>query len=124
MILETVSYARAGLIGNPSDGYFGKTLSFTLTNFSAKVTMWESPDIQFMTNPEDEAIFKDRDQLMDEIFLYGYYGGVRLLKATTKVFVEYCREREHELRQAGHEQACPRMDPAHGDRRRRQATTG
>ena len=92
MILETVSYARAGLMGNPSDGYFGKTLSFTMTNFSARVTMWESPDIQFLTNPVDEAVFQDLDQLMGEILLYGYYGGIRLLKATTKVFVEYCRE--------------------------------
>ena len=90
MILETISHARAGLIGNPSDGYFGKTLSFTLTNFSAKVTMWESPDIQFLPNPADDAIFKDLDQLMNEVLLYGYYGGIRLLKATTKVFVDYC----------------------------------
>lgn len=92
MILETISHARAGLIGNPSDGYFGKTLSFTLTNFSAKVTLWESPDIQFLPNPVDDAVFSDLDQLMGEIQLYGYYGGIRLLKATTKVFVEYCRE--------------------------------
>ena len=97
MILETISHARAGLIGNPSDGYFGKTLSFTMTNFAAKVTMWESPDIQFMTNPVDDAIFPDLDQLMDEILLYGYYGGIRLLKATTKVFVEYCREHDIQL---------------------------
>ncbi|MBW1696825.1 MAG: GHMP kinase [Deltaproteobacteria bacterium] len=99
MILETVSHARAGLIGNPSDGYFGKTLSFTMTNFSAKVTMWESPDIQFMTNPVDEAVFKDLKQLMDEIYLYGYYGGIRLLKATTKVFVQYCTEHGIDLPQ-------------------------
>jgi glucuronokinase len=92
MILETISHARAGLIGNPSDGYFGKTLSFTFTNFSARVTMWESPDIQFLPNPVDDAVFSSLDQLRDEIFLYGYYGGIRLLKATTKVFVEYCRE--------------------------------
>ena len=97
MILETISYARAGLVGNPSDGYFGKTLSFTMTNFSVKVTMWESPDIQFLTNPADEAVFQDLDQLMGEILLYGYYGGIRLLKATTKVFVEYCREQDLSL---------------------------
>ena len=27
------SFARAGLLGNPSDGYFGKTLSFAFANF-------------------------------------------------------------------------------------------
>ena len=97
MILETVSHARAGLIGNPSDGYFGKTLSFTLTNFTAKVTMWESPDIQFLPNPADDAVFEDLDQLMNEILLYGYYGGIRLLKATTKVFVDYCNQQNISL---------------------------
>ena len=30
MIIQTRAYARAGLIGNPSDGYFGKTISFIL----------------------------------------------------------------------------------------------
>ena len=94
MILETISHARAGLVGNPSDGYYGKTLSFTMSNFSAKVTLWESPDIQFLPNPEDEAAFKNLDQLMEEIILYGYYGGIRLLKATTKVFLEYCRDQD------------------------------
>jgi len=97
MIRETISYARAGLMGNPSDGYFGKTLSFTMTNFSARVTMWESPDIQFLPNPVDEAVFPGVDQLMEEILLYGYYGGIRLLKATTKVFMEYCRDRHLSL---------------------------
>ena len=43
MIIQTRAYARAGLIGNPSDGYFGKTISFILKNFSARVTLYESP---------------------------------------------------------------------------------
>ena len=33
-IVETTAYARAGLLGNPSDGFFGKTLSVTLKNFA------------------------------------------------------------------------------------------
>ncbi len=92
MILETASHARAGLMGNPSDGYYGKTLSFTLTNFGAKVTLWESPKVEFVHSPEDDSSFRDLDALLGEITLFGYYGGIRLLKATTKVFVEYCRE--------------------------------
>ncbi len=97
MLLETVSYARAGFVGNPSDGYFGKTLSFTFTDFQAKITMWESPEIQFVPGLVDDAVFADLDQLLDEITLYGYYGGVRLLKATTKVFVAHCREQGIDL---------------------------
>ena len=29
MAVESVAYARAGLMGNPSDGYFGKTISIS-----------------------------------------------------------------------------------------------
>ena len=34
---------RVGLIGNPSDGFYGKTISFTVSNFWAEVTITESP---------------------------------------------------------------------------------
>jgi hypothetical protein len=30
-------HARIGLLGNPSDGYHGKTVSFALANFYAEV---------------------------------------------------------------------------------------
>ena len=33
---------RVGLIGNPSDGFYGKTISFTINNFWAEVTIMES----------------------------------------------------------------------------------
>ena len=39
MIIRTAAYARAGLIGNPSDGYFGKTIAFTFSNFFAEVLL-------------------------------------------------------------------------------------
>jgi hypothetical protein len=31
------AHARVGFLGNPSDGYFGKTISFSLANFYAEV---------------------------------------------------------------------------------------
>jgi glucuronokinase len=37
---QTISsrvYARVGLLGNPSDGFYGKTISFSLANFFAEV---------------------------------------------------------------------------------------
>jgi len=43
MIIETRAYARAGLLGNPSDGYFGKTISVIVRNFGASITLWPSP---------------------------------------------------------------------------------
>ncbi len=33
--------ARVGLMGNPSDGFGGKTVSFLIDNFKAKVTITE-----------------------------------------------------------------------------------
>jgi glucuronokinase len=35
------AYARAALLGNPSDGYGGRTISFTFRNFSAEVEVAE-----------------------------------------------------------------------------------
>ena len=92
MLIHTQSYARAGLVGNPSDGYFGKTISFTFTNFSAKVTMYETPELGFEAAEVDDSVFASVDELLDEIHLFGYYGGIRLLKAVTKVLFLYCRE--------------------------------
>ena len=41
-MIETYGYARAGFLGNPSDGYFGKTLSFAMSNFRARVLCYPS----------------------------------------------------------------------------------
>ena len=97
MLIQTQSYARAGLVGNPSDGYFGKTLSFTFSNFSAKVTMYETPELGFEPADVDDARFDSVDALLHEIQLFGYYGGIRLLKAITKIFLLYCREQGIDL---------------------------
>jgi glucuronokinase len=37
--VEVSCNARVGLMGNPSDGFEGKTLSFLIDNFSAVVTI-------------------------------------------------------------------------------------
>ncbi len=34
--------SRIGLMGNPSDGFFGKTISLSIANFWAEVTIVES----------------------------------------------------------------------------------
>ena len=45
MITRTYSYPRAALIGNPSDGYFGKTIAFVFSNFQAEILLYESPEL-------------------------------------------------------------------------------
>ena len=42
MIYDVRSYARAGLLGNPSDGYFGRTISISVKNFGAHISLMEA----------------------------------------------------------------------------------
>jgi len=39
-VIRRRAYARAGLMGNPSDGYGGKTISFTIPDFCAEVVLY------------------------------------------------------------------------------------
>ena len=88
--ITTRSFARAGLLGNPSDGYFGKTLSFAFAEFGVELTMEESEKIRFIQGEVDNADFSSLESLVKDLRLFGYYGGIRLLKAVTKRFFEYC----------------------------------
>lgn len=90
MIVTKRVYARAGLVGNPSDGYHGKTIAFTFRNFWAEVTLYESPEIEFRPAPQDNAVFESLGDLVESVRRTGYYGGIRLLKAATRKFAEYC----------------------------------
>ena len=92
LVVNTRSFARAGLLGNPSDGYFGKTLSFSFREFGVELTMRESERMTFVPGEVDDATFESPEQLVRDLRLYGYYGGIRLLKAVSKRFFEYCME--------------------------------
>jgi len=92
MIIRTTSYPRAGLIGNPSDGYFGKTISACFKGFHASIEMWESPTIELLPSRRDHSVFTSIESLHEDVRLHGYYGGFRLLKATIKAFVDYCHQ--------------------------------
>lgn len=90
MIIRTKAYPRVGLIGNPSDGYFGKTISFTFSNYSAQVVLYESPELEILASEKDQSVFHSVEGLVNDVKLHGYYGGIRLLKATVKRFYDYC----------------------------------
>ena len=89
MLLRTHAYARAGLIGNPSDGYFGKTISIILRNYAAKVLIYETPKIAIRRR-KPTLEYDNLDHLMRDIQLNGYYGAVRLIRAAIKRFKDYC----------------------------------
>lgn len=90
MICEATAYARAGLVGNPSDGYFGKTISFVIRDFAAKVTLYESPEIEIVPSFQDRSVYASMRELRDDVRKNGYYGGIRLMKATIRKFLDYC----------------------------------
>jgi glucuronokinase len=86
-----IAYARAGLLGNPSDGYFGKVIAISVKNFAARVILEPSPELRILGAAEDEDRYASPSAFLERLDLYGYYGGVRLVKAALKKFMEYCR---------------------------------
>lgn len=97
MIITAHAYARAGLVGNPSDGYFGKTIAFVVRNFHATVHLWESPHFEIVPTPGDLARFDSMAAFLRDQRLHGYYGGMRLIKASIKKFHDYFHSQGREL---------------------------
>lgn len=97
MIFESRAFARAGLLGNPSDGYYGKTISIIVRNFGAHISLYESPELQIEQQAEDRNIYRNIYQLVESVDLTGYYGGDRLVKAAIKKFCEYCDKQSIKL---------------------------
>ncbi|MFA5859058.1 MAG: GHMP kinase [Elusimicrobiota bacterium] len=97
-IIRAQAYARAGLIGNPSDGYNGKTISLIVKNFSAKVVLYDWPEVEIILSQQDKCRFNCIEDLVEDVKLSGYYGGLRLVKAAIKKFYEYCEKRNIKLR--------------------------
>jgi glucuronokinase len=96
-MIHTQTYARVGLIGNPSDGYYGKTISAIVRNFSARVTLFESPRLMILPHRSDRSEFLGLEDLVQDVRDNGYYGGIRLIKASIKRFYDHCIAHEHPL---------------------------
>lgn len=90
-IVKASAFARAGLLGNPSDGYYGKTISISVKNFSAEVIVYEWPEVEIVLSRQDRCHFDRIEELVEDVKLNGLYGGLRLIKASIKCFVEYCQ---------------------------------
>lgn len=93
-VIRQRAFARAGLVGNPSDGYFGKTISVVVRDFAAEVVLYPWDELEIVWSQEDQNRFRSIRDLSDDVQAHGYYGGVRLVKATIKKFYDYCRKRE------------------------------
>ena len=89
-VIRQRATARAGLLGNPSDGYNGRTISFAIADFWAETILYEWDRVEILLSQEDQSRFDSVSDLVEDVRQHGYYGGVRLVKATIKTFVEYC----------------------------------
>ncbi len=97
LVIRKRAYARAGLLGNPSDGYNGKTIAVIVRNFWAEVVLYDWDTVEIVLAEDDRARFNSIQDLARDVKLHGYYGGIRLIKATIKRFVEYCQARDIHL---------------------------
>jgi len=85
--------ARVGLLGNPSDGFGGKTISCLVKPYAAEVSIIESPELTIQPNPlHDPIVFSNLAALHRCATSNGYYGGLRLMWATCKRFLDYLQE--------------------------------
>ena len=96
-MIETYAYSRAGLLGNPSDGYFGRTIAFLMRNFRARVLLYPSARLEIKPSKADMAVFEGLDDLYASTRWRGYYGGIRILQALIVRFMDYCKANNIEL---------------------------
>ncbi len=96
-MIETYAYARAGFLGNPSDGYYGKTISFIVRNFRARVLLYPSARLEIRPSKADMPVFESMEDLYKTTRWRGYYGGIRIIQALLVRLIDYCREQGIEL---------------------------
>lgn len=90
--IKTQAFARAGLVGNPSDGYFGKTMAVSVRNFRAQVVLYDWPTLEILPSKADLVQFESLSDLAADVGRNGYYGALRLVTASLKKFHDYCVE--------------------------------
>ncbi|CAN5231038.1 hypothetical protein BH09BAC1_BH09BAC1_25730 [soil metagenome] len=92
------AYPRAALIGNPSDGYHGKTVAFVFSNFQATVWLQEAEHLEIVPHERDWKTYDSLAALHDDVAQYGYYGGLRIIKGALKRFYEHAQQQDAQLR--------------------------
>ena len=70
-----------------------KTIAFVFSNYCASVQLYETPELTLLPSVRDVDSFADLETLSSEVGKFGYYGGIRLLKASARQFYLYCVEK-------------------------------
>ncbi len=89
--------ARVGLLGNPSDGYGGRTLGLALEAFAATVTLVptggtrDRRGITLVPNDDDRPHWYNSAEMADRIDRFGYGTGTQVLAAAVRTFIDVAR---------------------------------
>lgn len=96
MIFSTTP-ARVGLLGNPSDGYGGRTMAFAVDTFTATVELepLTGPEIEIVPGPDDLPAWSGVDDFVDRVDRFGYGTGPQLLTAAVRTFIDVCDSIDH-----------------------------
>ena len=89
--------ARVGILGNPSDGYGGRTLALAVPRFAATVTLEPADRIEIHPAADDQSLWSSLDDLVETVDHHGYGTGVQLLAATVRTFVDVADSVGHPL---------------------------
>jgi glucuronokinase len=79
--------ARAGILGNPSDGYGGRTLALAVPQFEATVSLEPADRIEILSAADDVPAWRSVGDLADHVDRFGYGTGTQLLAAAVRTFV-------------------------------------
>jgi glucuronokinase len=85
LISHTVP-ARVGILGNPSDGYGGRTLALAVPRFAATVNLEPAPRLEIVAAAVDEPVWGSVSELISRVDREGYGTGPQLLTAAVRTF--------------------------------------
>lgn len=97
-MIRAVSYPRAAVIGNPSDGFFGKTIAFPFRNFQAEAQLTELPGIVV-----GRSVYEHLDAFNATYSGSGPDPQHPLLSAAIRRFYQYCQVHDIPLHGRGFE---------------------
>ena len=121
------TYARAGLLGNPSDGFGGRVLSIAIADFSAEVDAepadrWEIVDSAWAAFDDVAAVRAKLPELEGATQLIGaalVTAPSSVMRGAGMIFLDQVPDaQEMKLRRVGHHAGVQHLDPLRVDARR------
>ncbi len=81
--------ARAGLVGNPSDGYGGRVVAVAVDNYAAEVELTPCQGVSITPARHDQAEWDSLPALLDHSERYGYRGGGAIIQAALAAYAAF-----------------------------------